>query len=821
LKILTYAIIASILISFPLNLPASKSIVASNKLMTFITSKFSQSNNDSDRSDSYTPDTIEQYFLDQVKSQPLYPTEHIPIIETKNTNELGKLTVLSFLKWVHDNPTGVVAISTDTVSVLFIKHLRYYKRHWHEPIVQEELEKIQFPTKNFPSTRSLKIVQLSEFFPINTSLNHSLYNYFKKYFVQILGIKKKNLLNMEEALVPTLKQRGIENVFVDGKIDITLLTRAPKNHDEIYQIEAIKEISTFIKQYESTLKKWGGIGLLLTGIGNKGHIIFNSPGTFHNSTTRLVQLDYPLAAAASQAFGGIEYSRHRHGITIGLSTLLINKDLEVIIYASEPKTRQMITKVAKTKKPDINYPATCFFKAAKFRFYVTSDIAQYMPSRRHMKYLSCDNADIPSKFIEEEIISLALSRKKPIVSLTKKDFKSTDSTYFLYKRLGKSIHNICFAIQNKFISKIEKNVCSTNPKKILHTSPHHEDIILSYYPIVKQLINTSMNQFCVYTNGYQNVANNFLMQQLQYIKDWENCYDKIEAIKYTKLLDRFKETFNATSTSKKKRIETMIIAKKIIENMKITNKDDFNDKIDFLLSYIDKRFPGQADSRIIQNLKGYIRETEEERTWYSCCGIPIHDIYHLRSNFFSFSPFTSPNISEIDIKKLSSLIDDFSPEIITVPVDYSYIKTDVYYKCLKTLSQSLEILSPTPSPKIWGYHNIRHSFNFIDANLFYFTTEEEMNEVEDIFNHCYSTQKGTPFPVNFFNGSFTNLMKTQQKNALRDLKILLGENYFKYHPHKIIKNCKGLILLKEMTTKELIEMTKNLQEQIEITKSSN
>ena len=61
-----------------------------------------------------------------------------------------------------------------------------------------------------------------------------------------------------------------------------------------------------------------GIGFFLGGIGPDGHIAFNQQGDKLDSTTRLVNFNYPSAAQAAGDLGGIEISRGKAAITIGL-----------------------------------------------------------------------------------------------------------------------------------------------------------------------------------------------------------------------------------------------------------------------------------------------------------------------------------------------------------------------------------------------------------------------------------------------------------------------------------------------------------------------
>lgn len=61
--------------------------------------------------------------------------------------------------------------------------------------------------------------------------------------------------------------------------------------------------------------------IILGGIGPDGHIAFNQQDQPLDSRTRLVNFNYPTAAAAAGDLGGIEKARGKAAVTIGLNTI--------------------------------------------------------------------------------------------------------------------------------------------------------------------------------------------------------------------------------------------------------------------------------------------------------------------------------------------------------------------------------------------------------------------------------------------------------------------------------------------------------------------
>ena len=80
-------------------------------------------------------------------------------------------------------------------------------------------------------------------------------------------------------------------------------------------------INRYCEEYESLIKKNGGIDIQLLGIGRTGHIGFNEPGSDLISSTRLVGLNDITREDAAPAFGGLD-NVPKCAITIGISTIM-------------------------------------------------------------------------------------------------------------------------------------------------------------------------------------------------------------------------------------------------------------------------------------------------------------------------------------------------------------------------------------------------------------------------------------------------------------------------------------------------------------------
>ncbi len=258
---------------------------------------------------------------------------NIPYIVVDNFPLMGLLTALRFLEWVSENPEGVISLPTGKTPEYFIKWTTHLLENWDSKEIMELRSKYGIGDLKKPSLKDLHFVQIDEFYPISSKQHNSFYNYVKKYYIGGFGLDPKNalLINSDEILLAG--GRHFSEVFPDSKVDLSLRYREPKSQLEKMQQESIFLLDDWCSVYEQKIREKGGIGFFLGGIGPDGHIAFNVRGSDHYSTTRLTETNFETQAVAAGDLGGIEISKNRLVITIGLDTITNNPDAVALIFA--------------------------------------------------------------------------------------------------------------------------------------------------------------------------------------------------------------------------------------------------------------------------------------------------------------------------------------------------------------------------------------------------------------------------------------------------------------------------------------------------------
>jgi glucosamine-6-phosphate deaminase len=176
-----------------------------------------------------------------------------------------------------------------------------FRSQWGKPELVAELTASGFvPGPTFPETSGLTFVMLDEFFPMSSTHRNSFCNYISTFYLPPLRIPAEQVLNFDLINQGVITEEEI--TLLNGhNVDLTLLERDAVDAGEAERKAVLVKVQAFCDQFEKRVRDLGGIGFFLGGIGPDGHIAFNQEGSSHDSTTRLVNFNYPTAAAAYES----------------------------------------------------------------------------------------------------------------------------------------------------------------------------------------------------------------------------------------------------------------------------------------------------------------------------------------------------------------------------------------------------------------------------------------------------------------------------------------------------------------------------------------
>lgn len=758
---------------------------------------------------------VEKYYLEQSGKSLYYPPkEKIGIIQVSNFPELGRLTALRFIEWVLENPGGVVSLPTGKTPEHFIKWVTYYLKNWYEKDVQELFSGFGIDASKKPDMKSLYFVQIDEFYPIDSFQHNSFYYYIQRFYFQNfdLDLSKALLININE--IPTAENLSLDKIFPDKIVDLSLRYRMPKSRQERLQKQTIEFVDEFCTDYENKIRKLGGIGFFLGGIGPDGHIGFNIQGSDHFSTTRLIQTNYQTQAAASSDLGGVEIARNRLVITIGLDTIVYNKNATAIIMAAGEAKANIIRDSIESAPSNI-YPATVLQILPRGRFYLTNGAALRLVERR---LLDMKKEDPLSDFsIERAVINLAVDKEKEVLQLTDSDYKKDNFGKYILQKTGLKADEVNKMVNKSAFEKFQKGITTIENQRILHTAPHHDDIMLGYLPSIIHLVRRASNKhhFTTLTSGFTAVTNLYMLEVMENLRihllneDFKRKFSekyfspKFEEGKINDV-NSYLDGLAAHSRTKKNEALASRTLRNLIEVYEEDNPNYLNDRVNELINYFRTQYPGKKDIPHVQKLKGMLREWEEEIVW-AYFGFTGDAVSHLRLGFYQGEVFTeNPEVNR-DVLPILNLLRKFKPTVITVALDPEGSGPDTHYKVLMAITEALKLYekeADVSKIKIWGYRNVWYRFHPAEANIFVPVSLNSLAILESIFMNSYGSQKDASFPSYELDGPFCRLAHNIQVNQYQTVRLCLGKDFFAKHDSPRVRAAHGMVFLKELSLEE-------------------
>lgn len=360
----------------------------------------------------------------------------------------------------------------------------------------------------------------------------------------VLGLSTgKSPVGVYKELVRLHKEEGVslENVIVfslDEFYPISNMeqqSRAYEMHSELIDHIDVKEENihiiencinlesktVFCKEYEDLIESFGGVDIMLLGIGTNGQIGFNEPGTYPNSKTRVVALSNTVRKSLSSKFYGIENVPSR-AITMGISTILNAKHIITFAWSEEKATA-----IYKTieDKIDINVPSS-YLQAHKNCEIVISDDAATELTRIKTPWL-VGSCDWTNKFIRKAVLWLCQKVGKPILKLTYQDYIDNSLGQLTDKQGDYALINI------RVFNDLQHTISgwpggkpgaddSTRParshpfpKRIIIFSPHPDDDVISMGGTFIRLVDQGHDVHVAYeTSGNIAVHDDVVLQSL-------------------------------------------------------------------------------------------------------------------------------------------------------------------------------------------------------------------------------------------------------------------------------------------------------------------
>ncbi len=770
---------------------------------------------------------VEEIAISQSGEKLIYsPREKIATIVVENFPALGKLVALRFIEWAQKNAGWTIALPTGKTPEHFIKWVTYILSNWRSQKVIKLLEDYGLDPAIKPEMKSFYFIQIDEFYPINSWQHNSFYYYVNKYYLEGFDLDPQKALLINPNVIGLSRDQKLEDIWPQNLVDLTLRTRHPVDIFEKRRKQVLDAVDQFCTDYERKIRALGGIGFFLGGIGPDGHIGFNVEGSDHFSTTRLTTTNYETQAAAATDLGGIEISRNRLVITIGLQTIVHNPQTTAIIMAAGEAKAAIVAKSIESEKSNA-VPASVLQELPNATFYITRGAAKLLLERRchHLKKQALTSDDQLRIFTD-----LALENKKQIVDLNEDDFQRSPFGKLLLERLSSPLPPLLKKIETDYQQHILRAMDAHRNEIFLHTAPHHDDIMLAYLPYLVRLMRDPSNKhyFNYLTSGFNAVTNTHVLHFIEITARF------LKTPKFNALLQE--NYFHPTHVAFRNRdvlhyldglaaddqyeMETAMarrFLRNLVEIYGEQSQAEFERRLEELAVYLKKQYPGAKDRPDVQKLKGMIREWEGDIKW-GYFGHSTEAVIHSRLGFYTGDIFTEEPDIDRDVPPILATLKRVRPTIVTVAFDPEGSGPDTHYKVLQAISSALKLYQkefPAAKIKVWGYRNVWYRYHPSEANLFIPVTLNGMAIMKDVFLNAFRSQATASFPSYEYDGPFSGLAKKIQVEQYQFMRTILGSDFFYHNPDSRVRSTRGFIYLKVMELDEFFTHSRELRKKTE------
>ncbi len=418
----------------------------------------------------------------------------------------------------------------------------------------------------------------------------------------------------------------LRDVFLD-QVDID-----PAN---IYSPDATIEkdlIADNCEEFEKDLSRMGGLDYLLLGLGSKGNVGFNMPGSGLHSQTRLVMLDGDSRKDISRNFESLD-KVPVSAITMGLADMMDAKKIALIAWGGQKA--ESIRDIVEESVTDL-VPGSILQTHPETKLYV--DLAAASELTRISRPWLVTNCEWTSKLIRRAIVWLCGVVDKPILKLTNKDYNDNGLSELI--TLYGSAYNVNIKIFNDLQHTItgwpggKPDADDTHrperavpyPKRIIIFSPHPDDDVISMGGTFQRLVNQGHEVHVAYqTSGNIAVGDE-------------------EVIRYISLFDRLRKKFDPDNTA-------------------LQNK--YREVRDYLLN---EKTKDDLDTPDILFIKGRIRR-EEALSADRYVGLSEENVHFLDLPFYETGRVKKNPISEKDVMIVKDFIETIQPHQIYVAGD--------------------------------------------------------------------------------------------------------------------------------------------------------
>ena len=391
-------------------------------------------------------------------------------------------------------------------------------------------------------------------------------------------------------------------------------------------------VQQYCQLYEQRIKTFGGLDMMLLGIGRIGNIAINEPGSGLTSSSRLMLIDATSREESTLSFGTNE-PVPPCAITMGVHTILSARKIFLTAWGEEKADI-----IRKTVEGPITDTIPASFLQTHNDVHVVVDLAAAARLTRIVHPWLVTSLTWTDKLVRSALVWLCQKTGKPILKLTNKDYNENGLSELL--ALYGSAYNANIKIFNDLQHTItgwpggkpdaddtyRPERAKPYPKRVVVFSPHPDDDVISMGGTIKRLVSQGHEVHVAYeTSGNIAVGDEEVTRFMHFINGFNQLFGNSE---------------DQVINNKYKEIKKFLASKK----------------------------EGDSDTRDILTIKGLIRRGEA-RTASTFNHIPLERVHFLDLPFYESGKIEKLPMSEADVRIVQKLISEVKPHQIYVAGD--------------------------------------------------------------------------------------------------------------------------------------------------------
>ena len=472
------------------------------------------------------------------------------------------------------------------------------------------------------------------------------------------------------------------------------------------------EVQQLCRLYEERIQSFGGIDIMLLGIGRIGNIATNEPGSGINTRSRLILIDATSREEMTMSFGGQE-AVPPCSITLGIANILAARKIYLTAWGEEKADI-----IRQTVEGSVSEAFPASYLQTHNNCHVVVDLAAAGKLTRIIHPWLVANCKWTDKLTRAALVWLCGVTHKPILKLTNKDYNENGLSELL------ALYGSAYQCNIKIFNDLQHTITGWPggkpnaddtyrperampfPKRVIVFSPHPDDDVISMGGTIQRLVNQGHDLHVAYETSGDIAVNDE------------------EVTRFMHFVNGFNQIFIGEKD------ETI---KKMYKDIK---------------KFLAEKKEGDIDTLDVRRIKGLIRRGEA-RTACTYNHIPLDHVHFLDLPFYESGRIEKLPMTEKDVNIVRDLLIKVKPHEIFVAGDLAD-PHGTHRKCTDAVLAAIDLEKQAGAEwlkdcRIWMYRGAWAEWEIENIEMCVPMSPEELRAKRNAILKHSSQMESAPF----------------------------------------------------------------------------